>query len=112
MTRSELNRFAGVLPTPCRCGRNSTAANLPLAKSAFANRSLSLSRKQSKLEGEFIRQSLNDVAPAAVRRTTVVVPRLPVVFAGANDEQKALDGRYSKRDGHPKRSNRVLPRVF
>jgi len=48
MTRSELNRFAGVLPTPCRCGRKTTAANLSLAKSAFANHTLSRPRRQSK----------------------------------------------------------------
>ena len=112
MTRSELNRFAGVLPTPCRCGRKSTAANLPLAKSAFADHTLSLPRRQSKPEGGFIRWSLNDVEPAAVRRTTVAIPVLPVAFVGANDEQKALNCHYSKRDGRPKKSDRVLPRVF
>jgi hypothetical protein len=54
MTRSELNRFAGVLPTPCRCDGNPPRQILPLAKSAFATRTLSLQPWQSKHQDEFI----------------------------------------------------------
>src|SRR5579859_2214232 len=112
MTRGELNRFAGVLPTPCRCGRKTTAANLSLAKSAFANHTLSRPRRQSKPEGEFIRWPLNDVAPAALRRTAAAAPGRPVAFVAANDEQKARNCGCAKRAGRPKKSDRVLPRVL
>jgi hypothetical protein len=55
MTRSELNRFAGVSPTPCRGDGNPAAQILPHAKSAFTNRTLILARRQSKSQGELIR---------------------------------------------------------
>src|SRR5690348_5082469 len=112
MTRSELDRFASVLTTPCRCGRKCTAANLSLAKSAFANHTLSLPPRQSKPEGEFIPWSLKDVAPAAVRRTAPGVSGRPVAFVAANDEQRERERGHARRVGRPKKSDRVLPRAL
>jgi hypothetical protein len=55
ITRSELNRFAGILPTPCRCDGNPRRDKYCLfAKPAFATHTLSLQQWQSKHQGEFI----------------------------------------------------------